>query len=415
MNRPTGHIEVRQLKGGDTFYAKLKLADGSQARRSLGKVWAKRSAPPAGYLTHRQAEAKLAEILAGKDPSVEVNRDPNAATFRQACDEFMRHRRDDRQRKTSTLRDYESVIEYRLVPRFGADTQLRKITTEQIDAFRDDLLAGVSHRTAQKTLAVLAGILERAKRRRWIDSNPCDIAEKVTLRRSDEINVLTADEVLLVSAAAPQLYCAAIQTAAFTGLRMGELLALRWRHVNITDRILHVQRSHVRGEETSPKSHKRRAVPLSDQAIRALDAASRREFFTGPDDYVFTETGGPLSEVKLRDTFYAALGATLPDKRPGKGHRRRADGAGTMTFHDLRHTFGTLAAGNGVELVRLQRWMGHADIQTTMRYAHYTPAHDDAARLTAAFSRGSGFGTQFGTELSESQRISGATAGLRSP
>jgi hypothetical protein len=52
-----------------------------------------------------------------------------------------------------------------------------------------------------------------------------------------------------------------------------------------------------------------------------------------------------------------------------------------------------IEVGNGVELVRLWRWMGHADIQTTMRCAHYVPAHDDAARLTAALNRG--------TELSE--------------
>jgi integrase len=56
-----------------------------------------------------------------------------------------------------------------------------------------------------------------------------------------------------------------------------------------------------------------------------------------------------------------------------------------IVFHDLRHTFGTQCAAKGIDLRRLQAWMGHADIQTTMRYLHYVPAHDDAARLTAAF------------------------------
>ena len=55
-------------------------------------------------------------------------------------------------------------------------------------------------------------------------------------------------------------------------------------------------------------------------------------------------------------------------------------------FHDLRHTFGTQFAASGIDLRRIQHWMGHADIQTTMRYLHYVPAHDDAARLTAAFT-----------------------------
>jgi integrase len=57
-------------------------------------------------------------------------------------------------------------------------------------------------------------------------------------------------------------------------------------------------------------------------------------------------------------------------------------------FHDLRHTFGTTCAARGIDLVKIQRWMGHADIKTTMRYLHNVPQHDDAARLTAAFTAG---------------------------
>jgi integrase len=57
-----------------------------------------------------------------------------------------------------------------------------------------------------------------------------------------------------------------------------------------------------------------------------------------------------------------------------------------IVFHDLRHTFGTQCAARGIDLRRIQAWMGHADIQTTMRYLHYVPQHDDAARLTAAFT-----------------------------
>jgi integrase len=68
-----------------------------------------------------------------------------------------------------------------------------------------------------------------------------------------------------------------------------------------------------------------------------------------------------------------------------------------IVFHDLRHTFGTQCAAKGIDLPRIQRWMGHADIQTTMRYLHYVPAHDDAARLTAAFTPGEA-GTQTGLE-----------------
>ncbi len=53
-------------------------------------------------------------------------------------------------------------------------------------------------------------------------------------------------------------------------------------------------------------------------------------------------------------------------------------------FHDLRHTFGTLAVRRA-PVTDVQHWMGHADIQTTMRYVHYVPQHDNAAKLTSAF------------------------------
>jgi integrase len=98
-----------------------------------------------------------------------------------------------------------------------------------------------------------------------------------------------------------------------------------------------------------------------------------------------------LDDNLVRDEFYATLA------RAELGHRRyleppsRAKPEGVkrddpIVFHDLRHTFGTQCAARGIDLRKIQAWMGHADIQTTMRYLHYVPAHDDVARLTAAFT-----------------------------
>jgi integrase len=118
---------------------------------------------------------------------------------------------------------------------------------------------------------------------------------------------------------------------------MGELLALRWRHIDFANRILHVQRNYVEGVEDTPKSHRRRSVPLSDQALVALDTLSRRERFTGPDDLVFgNEVGEHGSGDTTRDGLYDALEAAgLSDLR--QTHE-------PIVFHDLRHTFGTQCA-----------------------------------------------------------------------
>ena len=265
------------------------------------------------------------------------------------------------------------------MPYFGADTPVEDITTLDIEAFRDVLLARVSHRTAQKVLVILHGVMARALRKGWIKANPAADAEKVTVRRPDDFTVLSVDQVEAVARVACDAQLGnLIRVAAFTGLRQGELFGLRWQHVDWQRRILHVQRNYVDGADDTPKSHRRRSVPLSDQAIVALDALSRRERFILPGDLVFVnEVGARLDDSQVRRRFYAAL------KAAGLDELREAG----MTFHDLRHTFGTLLAAAGIDLRRIQAWMGHADIQTTMRYLHYVPALDDADRMTAAFGR----------------------------
>jgi integrase len=71
--------------------------------------------------------------------------------------------------------------------------------------------------------------------------------------------------------------------------------------------------------------------------------------------------------------------------------------APTFSFHDLRHTFGTTMARQGVPVGTIQAWMGHADLATTQLYMHYAPKAQDAATIDAAF--GTGPGTNLGTNL----------------
>jgi integrase len=137
-------------------------------------------------------------------------------------------------------------------------------------------------------------------------------------------------------------------------------------------RIVHVRGSIVLGHEDSPKSHKVRAVPLIDQAARALDALSRREHFTTDDDHVFVnDVGEFLSDDRLRRRFKTAL---------------ENAGLSAMRLHDLRHTFGTLAV-QVFPLSDVQVFMGHADIATTMIYVHHVPQHDAADKLGALVAK----------------------------
>src|SRR3954466_12142801 len=208
-------------------------------------------------------------------------------TFGEACSEWLRYVEFDRQRSPSTLRDYRNSVNRYLLPELGANTPLARIDTARIDALRERLLAEgqLSRRTVQKLLVILHGILARAKRKGWVAENAAADAERVTLKRSGDFTVLTSVEVeAAVRATANDWEATLLTVAAFTGLRRGELRALRWQDVDFDKRLVHVRRGYGHGVFDVPKSRKVRSVPMVDQVAAALDRLSRRERFTRPDD-----------------------------------------------------------------------------------------------------------------------------------
>lgn len=156
---------------------------------------------------------------------------------------------------------------------------------------------------------------------------------------------------------------------------MGELRAVRWRDIDFANQTIYVRRGYTRGIERLPKSGKVRSVPLIDHVATALNGLSQRDHLTEPGDLLFVSaTGTYVDARRLVDRFYAAL------RDAGLGHKR--DTARPFRWHDLRHTFGTLAV-KVWDLPKVQGYMGHADITTTMGYVHHVPKTDDANALSA--------------------------------
>jgi integrase len=163
-----------------------------------------------------------------------------------------------------------------------------------------------------------------------------------------------------------------IRVAAFTGLRRGELVALRWSDVDFAAHKITVRRAISAGVETSStKSRRAREVPLPDQAAGALDRLSQSSEFISPDEFVFcNRLGRRLDATAMRRRFERA---------------RNAAGLPRLRFHDLRHTYGSLLVAAGVDLQSVKAAMGHSRITTTERYLHARPATEQAARFTQAF------------------------------
>jgi integrase len=148
--------------------------------------------------------------------------------------------------------------------------------------------------------------------------------------------------------------------AAMTGLRQGELIALRWSNIDWTAGAIRVRRSHVRRIDGVPKSRRSvRTVPMADDVARALEAISPAD--AEDDALVFPD---PLDGRELRpNSMLTRMRKAL----------RAAGLEESHCSHDLRHTFGTRMAARGTPMRTLQEWMGHKDILTTQRYADYAP------------------------------------------
>ena len=240
-----------------------------------------------------------------------------------------------------------------------------------IEAWRASFGPHLAARTKNKWLVVLHGIFRRAQTVWKLPINPVAGIEKHRQRSSGDIDVFSPEEVLALVRAAGDAQDAAIYlTAAFTGLRRGELLALRWRDVDFVGQAIRVRASYAGGQVTSPKSGKVRSVPMAPDVATALAGLGQRERWTGDDDLVFVGTvGGHVDGSALRRRYVDSL--------------QRA-GLRPLRFHDLRHTFGTRMIAKA-DIRRVQEWMGHADVQTTMKYLHYAPRDDDAALVAEVF------------------------------
>jgi hypothetical protein len=207
--------------------------------------------------------AALREVLADAQRGRLAGQARSGATFGQAVEEWLRYVDHDRGRTRSTVADYTSVARGSLLPAFGSNTPLEEITSEALDAYRSRLLAEgrLSNRTIQKQIVLLGGILKRAQRAFGLASNPALLVERPPVHRTGEFSVLTPAEVAALARAAESEQDAALYTtAAFTGLRLGELRALRWSDVDFSKRLVHVRRGLARQQLGHTKSHRVRSV-----------------------------------------------------------------------------------------------------------------------------------------------------------
>lgn len=413
----TGALIVRAHKG--TPFCEAKWRDGRkrQRKRRLGRAWLepdprggwkrRRGRVCRGYLDERSAYREMARVIAEVEAEQQIAPTKREALFEDAVEAWFAHLEFEKRAKPSTLAGYRNLL---APPRPGergqrgarimrefAGRKLRSITTQDIQRF----LAGidredVSARTVNIHRQLLHSIFEHARRNDVfaLRDNPVAGTRKRPEEGARPIETFEPEELRAIAEAARSSLhrtrpdhgysaetnaewqrineqdAALFIVAACTGLRLGELLALRWSDVNLKAGALTVSRAMSAGEESGTKSRRPRTVPLAEQAATELQRLRDRPRFTSHTDHVFCRPdGAPLDRSAVRSRFIRA------QEQAGVRVRR---------FHDLRHTFGSLAIQQ-FDLVAVKDMMGHSKLTTTERYLHSKPRPDDVAKLTSIF------------------------------
>jgi len=372
----SGHINLRKGARGGVWYVKWRDANGRQHEKRLAKDWTHGGPPAAGYMRRKEANEALQAILTDARRGL-VEQVRTSVTFGFVAEEWFENGKLERDWTPATIATYRSALDVHILPEFGK-LRIESIKSPRIKRWRDKKVSEdeMERRQANMMLAIMHGIFKYAEKPYGLVVNPTDDVPR--LRESYDsarYDFYTPEEIqLLADHAENDQDGVAFKVAAFTGIRRGELVALLWEDVDFKNHSIRVWEQIDRtGERDSTKSRHSRTVPMIDQAAEALTELKKRDHLTRPKDPVFLgEGGGAMDASALRRRFIKARDdAKL---RP-------------IRFHDLRHTFGSLAI-NFASIVQVQAWMGHAKVTTTMRYLHHKNREDDARVLSAAFRAG---------------------------
>ena len=285
--------------------------------------------------------------------------------------------------RPSSHQTYKGYIENHIKPNIG-DIPIEKLTSLQLQKFYRLLLTegripriesekqprGLSAKTVRNINQVISSAMDMAVRHKLILSNPTEGCELPKVEHR-EMKTLPAEQLGAFlreakESGAYELYYLDLAT----GLRRGELLDLKWEDIDLQNGIIHVHRqvARVDGEvKELPLKTKNsyRNISISQDAVAMLTEMEAHR----SSDYVFpASTGGPISPDSVNNMLHRVL--------------KRA-GLPSIRFHDLRHTFATLALQNGVDIKTVSGMLGHFSAGFTLdTYAHVTTSAQKEAAKT---------------------------------
>lgn len=313
-----------------------------------------------GFKTKRDAQTYERQVMAELAAGVTKPRDTKRTLDTFVPDWKVTHTN----KKPATIAKANSTLNNYVLPTWGA-YPVTKITEIGIQRWVDQLSQDLSASTIGNILTPLRDLLELAKKAGYIDHNPA-LGVKAPKRHKADVEPLTAEQVLALVNHTPDTYKLVVMLLATTGLRWGELIALRPKDV-IGDNRLRITRSYSSQTGTfgATKTHENRTVTTTPEVYHWL-----REHMAGIDReeliWEAPQAGGPLKPPNgATHWFMAAVRRCQADDET---FPRR------FTVHGLRHTAASLMIRSGVNVKLVQRQLGHSSATITLdTYGHLYP------------------------------------------
>lgn len=385
-----GGISEYQTKAGPRFLIKYAVPTDDGGKRYVLQR---------GHLSRKAAATALREQLANLDRGTHVA--PNKVTVEQHMGEWLAGLR----LSPSTIASYRKNVRLHVVPRIGA-LRLEQVTGTRLTALyrelertgRADGAGGLSARTVRYIHTIIHAAFKAAVRDGRLATNPADKAVPPSAREaaSPEMQTWTSEQLQAFLSWSlgdqDELYPAWLLLA-ITGMRRGELLALRWGDVDTDAGRVSIRRSatlvKTKGDGESieigpPKSGRSRVVDIDPQTVSVLRShrAARAGLsltFGRPDAYVFGDLAGG---IRHPERFSRTFQSRVRRARAALGN----DALPAIRCHDLRHTMATLALRNGEHPKIVSERLGHAKVSITLDiYSHAVPTlqREAAGRLAA--------------------------------
>ncbi len=270
--------------------------------------------------------------------------------------------------KASTQHGYTTVLRVHVLPAWRT-WRLRDIERLAVQSWvSDQFRHGKGWQVVRNAWTLLASVLESAVEYGYLQVNPARGVKFPPKAIKQKPAIIAGDEFVKLLGNLNEPYRTMVSVIAATGLRVGELLALRWSALDLEVGTLAVRESVFEGTFQAPKTQRaRRTIPLGPRAVSVLkrhrEMASRRE----RDDLVFGNSKGePFREAKLLQRVLQPAAAKA--------------GLGRVTWHQFRHIHSSLLNDLRVPAKIAQEQLGHANVSTTLGiYTHVVDASHRSA------------------------------------